>query len=367
VGPDTAAQPVGILDLRDGSRGDGTGDDKGRQVMSESRIEKVLAILEDAPELNPVNYDHEQVVELNAACNQAVLLLREIVAERDHATPSIGEGTPLSEAPCYRCGKIHANANISATKIREMAHEYVKEFCIKEPQFSLAVEWATEFVANFTICCLCATPSPVEGNDALRKRCEKALSEMPSVSPKGDIMRPFAPWEIAAIMDTLMPIFSRPIQVPKSLLQSWSENKCGDEKCEQYRLEAAIKVLHGAKMHRHFAEMVNNAESSSPSPSPVEGNDAVNAINIEEFVDEYHTAHRGEFSLIPRLHAIEVITAFVRKFGCVASSPSDALREKVEALRREEKPLESMHMRDIGYNSAVDAVLRLMDGARDGK
>jgi hypothetical protein len=40
------------------------------------------------------------------------------------------------------------------------------------------------------------------------------------------------------------------------LISAWRENKCGDESCEEHRLDAAIQVLTGGKTHRETADKV---------------------------------------------------------------------------------------------------------------
>lgn len=69
---------------------------------------------------------------------------------------------------------------------------------------------------------------------------------------------------------------SAPAAPPEQLKSAWLQNCCGDSTCEQFRLDAALKCLFGAKggTHKHFAEMVNTAP---PSDAAIE--DAVRVVD----------------------------------------------------------------------------------------
>jgi len=46
-------------------------------------LREVLAILEDIPELNVVNYNHDDVCELNAAASNAYLAVKAMIAKEE--------------------------------------------------------------------------------------------------------------------------------------------------------------------------------------------------------------------------------------------------------------------------------------------
>ena len=48
---------------------------------------------------------------------------------------------------------------------------------------------------------------------------------------------------------------------PVALIRAWNENKCGDYKCEEYRLKAAIAVLTGGVTHKENADKLYAAPS----------------------------------------------------------------------------------------------------------
>ncbi|MCR4340888.1 MAG: hypothetical protein NUW01_13495 [Gemmatimonadaceae bacterium] len=42
----------------------------------------------------------------------------------------------------------------------------------------------------------------------------------------------------------------------EKLAKAWFQNDCGDEKCKEHRLAAALLVIRGGKEHVDYAEMV---------------------------------------------------------------------------------------------------------------
>ncbi len=42
----------------------------------------------------------------------------------------------------------------------------------------------------------------------------------------------------------------------EKLAEAWFQNDCGDEKCKERRLAAALLVIRGGKEHVDYAEMV---------------------------------------------------------------------------------------------------------------
>jgi hypothetical protein len=98
------------------------------------------------------------------------------------------------------------------------------------------------------------------------------------------------------------------------------------------------------------------------SPSPVEGNDALlRATILVDFIERKKIYILAEFesggaALVKYAAELHAALSQTRPNGA-SSSPSDALREKVEAMR---------HMTidsgvEVGWNMCLDAVLRLME------
>ena len=84
-------------------------------------LDVVQGILEDAPELNPSNYDHEQACELNSKMVEAFLLLRHnspsailaAVREKAKREGAVEElGALLEWGPEYRSGEVSVTLTI---------------------------------------------------------------------------------------------------------------------------------------------------------------------------------------------------------------------------------------------------------------
>lgn len=63
---------------------------QSRLSRYETVLQDVFDILDAAPEINPSNYDHEQVCKLNSNAIQAFLLLKQALAKPDEAKGGAG-------------------------------------------------------------------------------------------------------------------------------------------------------------------------------------------------------------------------------------------------------------------------------------
>lgn len=141
-------------------------------------IRQALEVLEDAPGINPINYDHDDVVELDVAADEATSILRAAL----RSAPSVEEEGE-AQRQLYRA-RAALGAKLSASGC------YGDGDAVCGDSFDDLSDWCIPCLAQEL---LSAAPVPAREGEGLRQRMEDDASaariRVPGRSPLSDLLR----------------------------------------------------------------------------------------------------------------------------------------------------------------------------------